>query len=275
MSVETRQVPAREGPGSSAPRRVAALARAEFALLRRNKLLMFNAVLLPLLPFGLLIPLHINDSLNDDMATMVLTLMVALLLLFVVYYNLLSSYVARREELVLKRLRTGECSDAEILAGTAVPAVTIVLGMVLLMVLVGSLVLGLPVPTNPVLLGWGVVGGALVFTSLALITTVFTRNSEAAQITSSPIIVISMLGMPFAIPRDSLPGVVGDLVPFLPLAPVSELTVLGWMGVTEAGERVEFAEGFGYAWQPSLVMAGWIILGAAVVRAYFRWEPRR
>jgi ABC-2 type transport system permease protein len=36
-----------------------------------------------------------------------------------------SGLVARREELALKRLRTGEATDAEILAGTVAPAVAI------------------------------------------------------------------------------------------------------------------------------------------------------
>jgi ABC-2 type transport system permease protein len=52
-------------------------------------------------------------------------LLSAFALLPVVFYNVVIALVARREELVLKRLRTGEVRDAEILAGTAAPAVAL------------------------------------------------------------------------------------------------------------------------------------------------------
>ena len=41
--------------------------------------------------------------------------------LFPVYYNVLSQFVNRRDELVLKRMRTGETRDAELLVSIALP----------------------------------------------------------------------------------------------------------------------------------------------------------
>ena len=41
--------------------------------------------------------------------------------LFPVYYNVLSQFVSRRDELVLKRMRTGETRDAELLVSIALP----------------------------------------------------------------------------------------------------------------------------------------------------------
>ena len=41
--------------------------------------------------------------------------------LFPVYYNVLAQFVSRRDELVLKRMRTGETRDAELLASIALP----------------------------------------------------------------------------------------------------------------------------------------------------------
>ncbi|SNR32647.1 ABC-2 type transport system permease protein [Haloechinothrix alba] len=266
MSIATR---ARSGTVA----RVASLARAETTLLRRNKLLLFNAVVIPLLPVALLLFVRAEGELTDEAATTALTLMIAALLLFAVYYNLLSSVVARREELVLKRMRAGECSDAEILAGTALPAIGIALAMVALMILVGSAALGLPAPSNPVLLVLGILGGALTFTALALITTTVTRNSEAAQITSMPVIMIAVLGLPLV--ADGLPEQVRQLAPYLPLHPVMELATLGWMGTTLHGDSAGFAESFTHAWEPGLVILGWLVLGALVARSYFRWEPRR
>ena len=42
-------------------------------------------------------------------------------LLFPGYYNLLSMFVTRRDELVLKRLRTGEVRDLELVTSMALP----------------------------------------------------------------------------------------------------------------------------------------------------------
>ena len=41
--------------------------------------------------------------------------------LFPVYYNVLAQFVSRRDELVLKRMRTGETRDGELLASIALP----------------------------------------------------------------------------------------------------------------------------------------------------------
>ena len=79
----------------------------------------------------------------------VVTSLTAFTLLFVVYYNLVTALVARREELVLKRLRTGETSDAEILAGTAAPAVAIAWGQILIGAVAAVTAFGMGLPANP------------------------------------------------------------------------------------------------------------------------------
>lgn len=55
-----------------------------------------------------------------SVGSVVLSTSVGFSVLFAVYSSLVSVYAARREELVLKRLRTGELRDTEILAGAAV-----------------------------------------------------------------------------------------------------------------------------------------------------------
>ena len=69
---------------------------------------------------------------------------------FPVYYNLLSQLVTRRDELVLKRLRTGESTDAEIVVSLALPGVVVALVTAALAVPV-ALALGQPAPRNPLL----------------------------------------------------------------------------------------------------------------------------
>ena len=58
---------------------------------------------------------------GDGVGAVIVTSVAVLAIGMVVYYNLVTAYVGRREEYVLKRLRTGELTDPEILAGTAHP----------------------------------------------------------------------------------------------------------------------------------------------------------
>ena len=70
--------------------------------------------------------------------------------LFPVYYNVLSQFVTRRDELVLKRLRTGETSDAELLASIALPGAALALGRRCCWSVPVAVALGEPLPLNPV-----------------------------------------------------------------------------------------------------------------------------
>ena len=109
------------------PRRTLGLARANAVLVTRNRMTLFYAVVLPLLPLGLLLVGDTGDGgpAGAGAAAIVTALMMAAI--FPVYYNLLSQLVTRRDELVLKRLRTGESTDAEIVVSLALPGVVVAL----------------------------------------------------------------------------------------------------------------------------------------------------
>ncbi len=101
-------------------RRVRALARAELTLLVRNRSALFIALLLPTVMALSLKSTADQADLSGtglSVGTTVLPGAVGMVLLFAVYSNLVGVYVGRREELVLKRLRTGEADDLEILSG--------------------------------------------------------------------------------------------------------------------------------------------------------------
>ncbi|CAM5368949.1 Transport permease protein OS=Streptomyces tendae OX=1932 GN=GUR47_21955 PE=3 SV=1 [Streptomyces tendae] len=68
-------------------------------------------------------------------------------LLFAVYSALVGVFVVRREELVLKRLRTGELRDVEILSGSALPAVLSGLVQSLLLAVGCAVLLDLSAPS--------------------------------------------------------------------------------------------------------------------------------
>lgn len=259
-------------PVSSATR-VRSLVRGEARLLQRNKLMLFNAFVMPILPFLLLIPMRINGRLDVEQTVLFVSLSLTLILLFVVYYNVLSAAVARRDELVLKRLRTGEASDKEILTSLSAPSVAIGLVLFVAMTVLAWLALGQPAPVNPLLLAVAVIGGSLLFVLLALLTTTVTASSEAAQITSLPIVLISMLGTS-AVPIEALPDWAATAVRYTPMAPVTELFRLGWSGEDVRGVTGGFVDGLVAAGPPLLILAVWIAVAAAGALTYFRWEPR-
>ncbi|WP_353647861.1 ABC transporter permease [Nakamurella sp. A5-74] len=250
-----------------------ALSRAEFTLLGRNRVLLFNAIVMPLVfPVALLIIGTRNGGLTDAGVAAALQSFALLLLVFVVFYNLLSVYATRRDELVLKRLRTGESTDAQILLGPAVPSLLL---CVILSVVVGGVVVafGGGVPVNVLLVALALAGGAVLFGALALITSAFTRNAEAAQITSLPVVLLAMVGTPLV--RDAVPAALGDVISLTPLAAVTDLLNLGWFGtVTPGGAPHGFAGTFSGAGAPVLVMLAWITGCVLIARTHFRWEPR-
>jgi ABC-2 type transport system permease protein len=247
-------------------RRIWSLGRAEMMLFWRNRTAVFTALLLPVATVGFYASVSPAEGLMSTNAFM-LTGVLGFLLLFVVYYNLVSAYVARREELVLKRLRAGESRDGEILAATAVPAVVVTIGQSVIAVAVGALLLDLPVPVNALVLLVGVLGGIVVFTLLAAASTAFTRNVEFAQISTMPVLLVCMVGSGALVPLEVLPDQVAQVARFVPLTPVVELIRLGWLGSPDGT--------FGQSVVPLAILVAWIVLGTYALRRWFRWEPRR
>ncbi|MDO5662830.1 MAG: ABC transporter permease, partial [Brachybacterium sp.] len=180
---------ARRTPGH----RLLGLARAELTLLRRNRMQLITAILLPVaIPF-LYLPIARAGTGPAHLAG-ALGLMFVMVLLFVVYYNLLSAYVARRQELVLKRLRTGEASDATVLAATSVPALVLAAVMITVTSAIAGPLLDLPAPEHLVVIVGGLLLGALVMVPLALATANITRTVESAQVTALPFMGIAIIG---------------------------------------------------------------------------------
>ncbi|WP_106505944.1 ABC transporter permease [Brachybacterium timonense] len=253
--------------------RLLGLARAELTLLLRNRMQLIVAITMPVaIPF-LLLPL-VNRGVPAETLAGAMGLMIVMALLFVVYYNLLSAYVARRQDLVLKRLRTGEASDATVLASTAVPALTIAVTMILLMGAFSTPMLGLPLPTHPLMIVLGVALGAVVLVPLALVTATMTRTVEAAQVTSLPLMAVLLIGSGAVVPLDLMPEWFGRLVRLIPSSAIVELTRTGWLGVDADGAARTTAQVWGSAIAPTAVLLGWLALGLVLVARTFRWEPR-
>ena len=163
-------------------------------------------------------------------------------MLFPVYYNLLSQFVTRRDELVLKRLRTGETRDLELLGAMALPGVVIALVVAAVAVPV-AMALGQPWPLNIAVYAVTVALACALFVSFAFWTAAWTRNAEAAQLTSMPVILLAVVGQMSA----AMPEEVQRWVDLTPGAAMMDLVRVAWFGFGDGGtERtLDFAEHLG------------------------------
>ncbi|MDN7123128.1 ABC transporter permease [Nocardioides sp. ChNu-153] len=264
-SLDLTPAPA-DAPRVGPLRRLVGLARANALLLTRNRMTLSYALLLPLLPLTFLLA---GDRGDTTAGTTAMSSVLMLGALFPVFYNLLSLVVTRRDELVLKRLRTGEARDGEILLSMALPGV-VAFVLISAVATVALLALGQPAPANPVVAIAAVLLGAAAFAGLAFWTAAWTRNAEAAQLTSMPVILIAVVGNLRAVFPERLQ-------PFVDLTPGAALDALaraGWFGQDVEGAELSFAETFTTAAEPLLVLAAWTALAVWLTLRTMRWEPR-
>ncbi|MGP2439185.1 ABC transporter permease [Streptomyces sp. JW3] len=262
MSVDTLD-------GTTTPaRRMTALARAELTLLGRSKGTLFAAVFVPLvLPFSVRQAAKEMDLAGAGLTTgtVVLPAAIGFSLVFAVYSALVGVFVVRREELVLKRLRTGELRDAEILGGSALPSVLTGLVQTLLLTAGCSVLLDLSAPSAPLLAVVGLLLGLVMCAALATLTASFTRTGESAQVTPLPLTFVSMMASGMFVPLELLPDKVAAVCELLPLTPVITLIRGGWTGDLSAGEALGAVT----------TAVAWTVFAVFAVRRWFRWEPRR
>ncbi|MDT0392476.1 ABC transporter permease [Streptomyces dubilierae] len=248
--------------------RMTALARAELTLLGRTRGALVAALFVPLV-----LPVSASQAAKEmdlakaglDTGTFVLPAAIGFSLLFAVYSVLVGTFVVRREELVLKRLRTGELRDAEILSGAALPAVLTGLAQSLLLAAGCSVLLDVATPSAPHFAVLGLLLGLVMCAALAAATASFTRTGESAQVTPMPLMMVSMVGSGMFVPLELLPDKVANVCELLPLTPVVTLVRGGWTGDLSASEALGALA----------VAVAWIAVAVFAVRRRFHWEPRR
>ncbi|MGW6725829.1 ABC transporter permease [Nocardia sp. NPDC055029] len=258
------------------PRPLTALAKAEWLQFRRNKTLVYMATLFPVgIPLVTYFIARKDTEPTTAMAAVAFEMLALMALIFVQYYSVLSMVTTRRGEGVLKRLRTGEAADWQIQSAPAVPGVlvTLVCTAAVAAAVYGS---GAPAPVNPVLMVLAFVAGIGVFSLLALATSAVTKNAEAAQITSLPVMALAMVGL--ASIRTVLPDRLATLADWTPFAAVSDLVFLGASGKTATAAESDAVSSFAgtvtEAGRPFATLAMWTVLALALTRKSFRWDDR-
>lgn len=258
--------------GSFSLRRAAGLARWNVVLLTRNRLAFFYAIVMPLLPLVLLLT---GDRGDKTVGASSMTTLFLVAGLFPVYYNVLSQWVNRRDELVLKRMRTGEARDSELIVSVATPGAAAALTVIAVSIPAAA-ALGQPVPVNPIALALGAFAAVTMFTAFAYWTAAWTRNAEAAQLTSLPIILLASVGPLFA-SLSGLSDAVENLIKLTPGAAMGEIVRVTWFGFDGTSAKtttLNFSEVWANAGQPLLVLIAWTLVGVGFARRSMRWEPR-
>ncbi|MEV8005348.1 ABC transporter permease [Streptomyces parvus] len=252
---------------SASLRRLNALARAELILLIRNRSAIFVALVLPIVMiFSIRASLEQIDLAGTGLsvAGAALTGGIGIVLVQVVYMNLVTGYVTRREELVLKRLRTGEVTDREILISTALPSVALAVLQSVLLVVAGAIAFDLSAPKRPDLFLLGLLVGFVMMSALAAATSAVTRTVQTSQLTTLPLFFVSLFASGIFVPLDVFPDKLAAVFELLPLTGVMTLVRHGWLGGVEGGDLVTAV----------VAALAWTVFAVFAVRRWFRWDPR-
>ncbi len=282
MSTTTTRSPAPNTTARTAPGqlgRTLRLARTEFTLFVRYK----TALMYLVLPLVLFLPLMSmpDATVFGDYTSRDLTFAAALtgigLMLGIGHAS--NVFAARRESLVLKRLRVSGVPQTAIFGGMTLVVVLFTLGLVTLVVGAIAALSG-TLPTDPVLLLVAVLLSAVAMTLMGLLITPLVRNAESAQMFS----VVPMMALLFTggvfFPLDLMPEPFGTVARFLPVAPATEMAQAAYTGHDVFG-GFEGAEALGTValWTHALpsigVMLAWIVVLSLLVRRYFKWDPRQ
>lgn len=256
------------------PARVGPLAAAELRLLWRDRTAVFGAMFLPVAMVIAVSGIELDPGAIGVDAFLASSLL-GFVLLVTVYYTYVTVLVARREGFVLKALRAGQLSDADVLSGVAAPVVIVAVAQAVVVVVLGAVLLRLPVPVNGPVLAVAVAAGIVLFAVLAAVSTTFTRSVETAQVSTLPVVVVCMVGSGLVVPLSTLPDDFARLLGLLPLSPVMDLIRLGWFGTAGSSAPAGFIEVLVPAARQLVVLLFWIGAGGIAVSRWFSWEPRR
>jgi ABC-2 type transport system permease protein len=229
---------------------ILALSRIELTLLLRNRTAAAMAVAMPLLLGGFFALSKVGDW------PVVIALQIVFTLAFTGYLACTTALVGRRQDLYLKRLRTGQASDATVLTGLLLPSA--LLGCAQAVLLLGvSVASGAPLPDRPLLALVAVLGGFAMACAVGVFTSAVTSTVELAQITTFPFFGALLVGVNWGLQPDT-----AEWVNVIPGAAVATLVRAAWGAPTDQV-------------LPALAaLAAWTAAGAFLSARYFRWEPR-
>ncbi|MGK5519932.1 ABC transporter permease [Micromonospora sp. URMC 107] len=250
---------------------MAAMLKMELLALRRNWTATAMSVVTPLMIAILLVSEYGGEAVAGVRRVVSIT---TLIMVFLVHHHLTTVYASRRQELVLKRLRAGLASDRTILLGTASSTVAIFLAQFVVLAGYAMLVLGLPMPKNPLVMAVALLFGSAIMAAFSAALSAITRSSEAAMLTTLPTVVIFLATPGALLPLGALPESLERILWFLPMGPFTEIMRVGWLARTDEGQALSFAGTLAETLPSFGVLLVWLAVSLFMAARYFRWEPR-
>ncbi|GAA4417144.1 ABC transporter permease [Actinokineospora soli] len=236
--------------------RALALSRFEAILLLRNRTAAGMALAMPLV-FGALFAI----SKPSEDWTVGLTLQLVGALGLSVYVTSTIVLTARRQDLTLKRLRGGESTDNEILAGTLAPLAAVGLVQGVLMTAI-ALIAGAPAPANPAALLLAIAAGISTGISAGLLTAAITSTPETAQFTTGPYFFATFAGALWTIATPA-----AEVQPWHLAAPGGAMAELARHGLTAPADARPL-------WWAVFAALAWTSGAWALGTRVFRWDRR-
>jgi ABC-2 type transport system permease protein len=269
----------RRQAGTATPRPVEAgerrplrlvLHQARFDLLAffRNRQSRFFTLILPILFLVIFVSVFGNHRVGPEQvkaSTYYVPGLSALAVIAGSFVNLVISITAQREAGVLKRRRATPVPAWVLIAGRALTAIVVALGVMTVLLVIGRFAYGvrLPAETLPGVVVTAVVG-AVTFCCLGYALSTVIESADAAQ----PMVQAIMLPLYFIsgvfIPNVNLPNWLQDVARVFPVQHLAG-------GLHHAFDPA--THGSGIVWSDLGVLALWAAAGLAIALTRFTWTP--
>jgi len=238
----------------------------------RNRQARFATVIMPILFLVIFIALFGNGrvplggGITVTTSTYYIPGLTAFGIISAAYASLVVSVVQQRENGILKRRRATPIPALVPIAGRALVAVVAALLMCGLLLAIGALVYGSPLPTHTIPgVAVSAAVGAVSFCCVAFGVASFVRTAEAAQ----PMVQLTMLPLSFIsgifVPLNNVPGWLSTVAGYFPARPLAD-ALRGCFDPATAGSGINGGD--------LLVLAAWAAAGLVVALLRFSWVPR-
>lgn len=239
---------------------VRALFTAELKLIFRNLTVAVSAIVMPI---GVCILVASRGTSNMPAAgwALPIALQITVFLGMTACVTSAGALTQRRNDLYLKRLRSGTIADPAILFGVLAPVLALTLLQCLIMIVISGFI-GAGVPTGPLPLAILLIGGIAVAVLFGGAISGVTSTAEQAQTVAVPFFLLLIASAVWA--GTDLATGLSTLQLALPGGAILQLAHLAY---ATQGDLTEAAP-------PVLALAAWSTAGLLLARRYFRWEPR-
>ncbi|MBG6226513.1 ABC-2 type transport system permease protein [Arthrobacter sp. CAN_A2] len=244
----------------SAASRITSIALMELRIIFRNKTVLLGAVLMPIAMAVYFYYFGAEQMVDPESTAIMAGLTLMTVALLGVYLTATTTMATRREELFLKRLRSGESSDTVIWLGMLAPIVALVAGQ-LVIIAVGFGTAGMDAPARPFVVLGVVLGFLALCATAGMLTSIYTPSAAAAQITTLPFFAVVFASFFWTAFDDG----VETLARLTPGGALQNLLLAGWgaspLDLSTAGAA-------------AAALLAWIVVPYLVAIRRFRWEKR-